>query len=50
METIIVAQRHLCGRGSAGKEAYLVWNTSLKTALATPGGWQNNSSSSMCGV
>lgn len=37
MESITAAQRHLGGRGAAGKERYLVWNTSLKTALETPG-------------
>jgi hypothetical protein len=36
METITSAQKHLAGRGN-GKERYLVWNTSLKTAISTPG-------------
>lgn len=36
METITAAQKHLASRGN-GKERYLVWNTSLKTAIATPG-------------
>lgn len=38
METIEAAQRHLGSRGN-GKERYLVWHTSLKTAIATPGAW-----------
>jgi hypothetical protein len=37
MESIEAAQRHLGGRGAAGKERYLIWNTSLRTALSTPG-------------
>jgi hypothetical protein len=37
MEAITAAQKQLGGRGGGSKERYLVWNTSLKTALSTPG-------------
>lgn len=37
METLNEAHKHLGGRAAGRKEAFLVWNTSLKTAVSTPG-------------